>query len=253
MLADAKGVTEGAVSGLETAAFRVIPSVFPLSVLFGILRRAAGISSPYLAGILGGYPLGAQCVAGMLDEGRTDSERAAWLVCFCNNPGPAFVISGIGQGVFGSMKAGLLLEGSVVAVSGLGYLLTCARRKDTPSVVASEESLVRSLTASVASGAEGMVVLTGYIVLFRALGAVLPIPSAAAGLIEMSGGIFSVKSLPQAAFLLNFGGLCVMAQAMSFFKNGGLAVRYILCKLVLGGLAATLVKICQEIWKFCAV
>lgn len=238
----------GAAEGLRAAVTRVIPAVFPLSVLFGALRLS-GISSPYIAGILGGYPVGAQCVGEALSCGEIDRERAGYLVCFCNNPGPAFVICAVGQGVFGSTEAGILLELSVLFSSGLAALLLCPKRKQA-HIGAAPLPLMKAFTRAAASSALGMLNLTGYIVLFRVINTYLGLPAIPAAALELSSGIFGVKSLAAAAFLLNFGGLCVAAQAMSFFEKPVFFGRYIISKLAAGALAAMFVKICAGIWHF---
>ena len=106
-------------SGLSLAVNVVIPSVFPFIILsdalysmlsfgpssvigrafewlFGISRNAV---YAFLLGAVCGFPLGVKCTSDLYREGLISREEAEGLMGFCNNTGPAFLISGVGVGL----------------------------------------------------------------------------------------------------------------------------------------------------------
>ncbi|MFR0770562.1 MAG: hypothetical protein ACLSHO_14075 [Dysosmobacter sp.] len=58
---------------------------------------------------MGGYPIGARTAAELYASGDLTRQEAERLLTFCNNSNPVFLISVLGVGVFGSVRAGLWL------------------------------------------------------------------------------------------------------------------------------------------------
>lgn len=130
LLVSARQVSESARCALSLCAELLIPSLFPFFVMSVLLNRmgfpawlgrllqptlgrllgvsGAGVSA-FVIGLCGGYPMGAAYIADMLHSGHIGEEEAERLLCFCNNSGPAFIISAVGTGVFSSPAAGALL------------------------------------------------------------------------------------------------------------------------------------------------
>ena len=115
---------------LTLCAGTVIPALFPFMVVTGLLVRLgfgqwlapdmAGLmaslfrlpgcaGSALLLGLVGGYPIGARTAAELYASGDLTRQEAERLLTFCNNSNPVFLISVLGAGVFGSVRAGLWL------------------------------------------------------------------------------------------------------------------------------------------------
>lgn len=110
LILDSKTALAGAQSGVELCIRTVIPSLFPF-FLFSILlttsligrripilrpvcrlcRIPGGAESILIAGFLGGYPVGAQCVSQAYRAGQLSHRDARRMLGFCNNCGPAFL------------------------------------------------------------------------------------------------------------------------------------------------------------------
>jgi len=130
LILGAAEVTESARYALSLCAGLIVPTLFPFFVISILLNRlglpailgrllnptlgrlfrvsGAGVSA-LIIGLCGGYPMGAAYIADMLRAGHIKTEEAEHLLCFCNNSGPAFIISAVGVGVFASPAAGALL------------------------------------------------------------------------------------------------------------------------------------------------
>ena len=129
-LADARQLRLEAAKALTLCAGTVIPALFPFMVVTGLLVRLgfgqwlapdmAGLmaslfrlpgcaGSALLLGLVGGYPIGARTAAELYASGDLTRQEAERLLTFCNNSNPVFLISVLGVGVFGSVRAGLWL------------------------------------------------------------------------------------------------------------------------------------------------
>jgi len=99
----------------------VVPSLFPFLILSGIITtsftgvevkilrpvgRLCGIPSGgeslLLIGLIGGYPVGAQCIYRAYETGQISKVDAQRMLGFCNNAGPAFIF-GITASLFDSL------------------------------------------------------------------------------------------------------------------------------------------------------
>ena len=119
-----------AKQGLSLCGNLILPSLFPFFVLTfllndlglpgylgrftePIMQKLFGISgtgaAAFLMGITGGYPLGAGCIADLVQKGELTPDEGDRLLLFCNNSGPAFLIGAVGVGIFHSGGVGLLL------------------------------------------------------------------------------------------------------------------------------------------------
>ena len=129
-LADAGEIRQWAAEALALCGRSVVPALFPFLVLSSLLVSLGfgELVSPYLAGLMtplfrlpgcassalllglaGGYPIGAQTAARLYQEGSLTRGEAERLLAFCNNSNPVFLISVLGAGVFGSVRAGVWL------------------------------------------------------------------------------------------------------------------------------------------------
>ena len=257
---------EGVRRGLSLAADSIIPSLFPffvLSTLAGELgvpqRLARRLSAPMgrlfglpgtgaaalLAGVLGGYPLGAAATSGLVERGALTPAEGARLLGFANNSGPAFLIGAAGAGVFGSVRAGLALYAAHVLAALSSGLVMRGRGRSVMSTLPEVPrprpgAFARSVTASVGN----ILNVCGFVVIFSALVSALEAAgiftrlagglSLASGLelsasralltgfFELGGGIGALRgcsptrtNFALAALIIGWGGLSVHMQTAS--------------------------------------
>lgn len=252
---------------LEMCAWLLIPSLFPFFVLSGFLNRVGlpgllgrllapfavrlfGVSgagaSAFVIGLMGGYPAGAAYIADMERSGSITAREAERLLAFCNNSGPAFIVSAVGLGVFGSVRCGLILYGIHVFAAFLTGLVfrakqPCTEIQDTQlDSVDPALALVGAVRQAVASALSVCGFAVCFSVLLRVLdaGGMLSLLCAwvaarmgfeprfvramLTGLMELGSGAAAMQGLtpcPESfalsAFLLGWGGLSVQFQTLA--------------------------------------
>ncbi len=274
LLCSASQAAELTRQALHLCAVSVLPALFPLMVASSLLvslgcASAAGrLLSPamerlfgcsgsggtaLLLGLLGGYPLGARTIAALLRSGEIDHPEAQRLLTFCNNAGPAFIISMVGS-LFGSAKIGLSLYLIHVTAALLSGMILCRKvprqRSISVPVTATEKSFSSALVESISSAGLTCIQLCSFITFFQV---VLQLVSnsthisqpLALGFIEMTCGVVRLGPAPgdfiAAAALLGWGGCSVHCQTAAVLADTGLAMApYLRAKLLHGLLSAAL-------------
>ena len=283
---------DGVRSGLHLCAAALIPSLFPFSVgtnlllaygfddaaekRFGhMMRRIFGLpgqsAAPFLLGLLGGYPLGAQITAQLRKNGSLSRAAAEKTSFFCNNAGPAFIIGAVGAGVFHSLKIGAVLYFiHVVSAISAGLIL-----RNAPSGLPDAEiSSSRSHAAQqvligdvLGKSSTAMLRISGIVVFFSALCAVLRaviplhrlpriVAAALYGSLELTGGCYSLigadpgPAFSVAAVLLGWGGICVHMQALDAFSGTDITIQPYICGKLLQMLLSYILSILFRIMIF---
>ena len=273
-------ISDAARKGLETCIVSVIPSLFPfmaaskLAVLSGdldennrffrFISRLFKISPPgvwsFISGLICGYPTGAKSVCDLLRERRITEKEAAKLLCFCNNGGPAFIISVAGGAFLGSCRYGIIIYlCHIISAIITGISLRFIPSSPTVCIPAKRKPLTEALPEALGDAAMGIVNISGIIIFFSAflegLRFILPADFFADSLFEgFFCGIFEITTgikiiafseaplffkLPLIAFLTSFSGFSVLIQSFSFAK--GLKIKKapcILCKTLSACLSA---------------
>lgn len=274
-LADAQRVRTAASEALYLCAHAVIPALFPFLAVSGLLLslgfgswvspRLAGLMGLYrlpgcagsalLLGLVGGYPIGAGTAAELYRSRLLTEEEALRLLAFCNNSNPVFLISVLGDGVFGSARAGLWLW----LIHVLSALLTglcfrgpkVPRRRTAPPGLPAVPpgSFAACLVRSVRNAASGMLSVCAFVTLFYVLGK--PLSSLAAPWSALSTGLLELFSLTPlltadrtgfllAAGLSGWGGLSVLCQTAAVLDDTGLGLKTCFLGKALQGLFSAL-------------
>ena len=245
---------EGVRHGLGICAEVIIPSLFPFFVLgssimelgipqrasralSGVMSRLFGVpgagAAAFLMGVMGGYPLGAAAAADMCERGVISREECSHLLGFCNNSGPAFLVGAAGAGVFGSVRAGLVLYACHVLAALTSGVIMRGRAVGVPSTTgAVPEVLPGALARAVTASVWNILKVCGFVVLFSALVAALD----ASGMLSRISGELSVHTG------LELGA--ARALATGFFEIGGrisalrscshTCANFALCALIIG-------------------
>lgn len=282
-------VSKGATDGLMLWFSIVFPALLPFMILSGVivrleittsigrmiyplLHRILGVSAngcyPVVVGMLSGYPLGAKTVADMYQSGKITQREGQYLLSFCNNASPMFMLEYIGiysiglnkpwmvllvvyssgilsalllkasEGCFGKRKREC--QGGICKDNEKSCSCPCHRKERVGFISALDESILDSFVTLAKVG--------GYIILFSILAQLveelLPIPVMGKllglGMIEITtGGEFlkvmdlslAEKWIIGCAFC-GFGGLSSIAQTASVLQGSGLSIkRYIVAKI----------------------
>ena len=110
MILDSTTAINAASDGIEICLKVLVPSLFPfiflsvwvtgcisncvlpvLKPLGRLLRVPKGAETLWIIGILGGYPVGAQCIGQAYAAGKLSKPDAERMLGFCSNCGPAFI------------------------------------------------------------------------------------------------------------------------------------------------------------------
>lgn len=272
LLTQSAAVSQGVRSGLAVCANVLIPSLFPFMVLAGfvsltdyarilsipltplttkVYRLPAQLGVVVLLSMVGGYPVGAKMVSGLLEQNKISPKTAQRMLCFCVSSGPSFLITAVGAGLFLNRTAGLILFATQTAATlFIGWAVS--RREPIPSPPSRPAAGVKAGAALVmaVSGASGaMMGMCAFAVLFSGLLSMvsasglclwlaswLPIPETVftallSGLLEVTSGCIAAAKVEGllafglASACVSFSGLSVLFQVMSYFKPGQISFR----------------------------
>ena len=259
-LAEAGFVRAAAAEALSLCAGSVIPALFPFLVVSSLLLslglgellspmlaglmeplfRVDGVgSSALLLGLVGGYPIGAKTAADLYRGGRLSRPEAERLLAFCNNSNPVFLISVLGVGVFGSVRAGVWLW----LIHLLSALLTGllfrnhggpARRQAGGTAAFQAVSLSAAFVAAVRESLSGMLSVCAFVTFFYVLAR--PLASLGGWLGPVLVGLTELFSLTPllrpdrfgfilASAMAGWGGLSVLCQTAAVLEGSGLRLQ----------------------------
>ena len=187
-------VFEGAKSGLLLWFLTVLPTLFPFllisrllldscacsllnKLLAPVISRLFGISAQgsfaFIVGFLCGYPMGAKITADLFHARQISKAEASYLLSFCNNTSPAFLIHYIVLGYFQNPR---LIFPSVLILYGTPILLTFffrIKKHFASSNITSPFTISKipscSLDFCLMDSSEAIVKIGGYIILFSVI------------------------------------------------------------------------------------
>lgn len=178
---------------LSVCVRTVIPSLFPFMIVNSLVVNSgfasilgAWLSRPvralfavggaggaaFILGAVAGFPLGAECVAHMYKLGQCTKDEAERMTAFCNNTGPAFLVGGIGSGMWGRPEIGWLLYITQLAAAVIvGVALRFTRAEESSPSVAGPETVVTPaiFTSAITGASVGMLKICGFIAAFSVL------------------------------------------------------------------------------------
>ena len=251
LILDSSCALEGARLGLERCIKTVIPSLFPFFVLSMVLINSPWKNVPFPLGIigkglgipdnavfilipslLGGYPVGAKCVADLYHKQQIDRKNAERLLAFSSNVGPSFL--------FG-MVSGFFPRISMIWLLWFIHLLSAVL---TSAAIPFEKPVhqVNPLpqkpddTSIIWSAAKSMCLVCCWVMLFcMILGFcetwflwMLPewMQTLFAGTLELTNGCFELSKISDiklrfiiCSCMLALGGICVLFQTASVTKG----------------------------------
>ena len=290
LLCYSKAVSAAMTQALALCVQVLLPSLFPFFVLSsmvistGVIQRlSTRLEKPFqwlfglpgsfgaalLLGAAGGYPVGAKTIATLYQQGQCSRRDAEKALRFCNNAGPAFLISAVGASLLQDPHAGLNLYAvHVLSALIIGFIY----RKNTDHVkyhcitadhmrsTATISLFLRAVTDAFSS----FLNVSAFVLIFSVISTMLQqlplidslhcLPGGGilwygllAGFLELTSGVACLTQgglppsilLPALSFLCGWGGCSVQFQTISLLHDAGLSCRqYLKSKLLQGILAA---------------
>lgn len=286
MLFSPKAVFEGAESGLLLWFQVVFPTLFPFMLVSGLMLSGGGLAvisrifgrlfstlfatSPngsfaVIAGFLCGYPMGAKVSADLVRSGRISRDEGAYLLSFCNNTSPIFIMNFIVWKTFDREE--LMIPTLLILIGVPAFLSLFFRRfylkgrKKFSDLSDKKKNNVKLLNfemldSCLADSFESIVKVGLYIIFFSILIALPgklsaghPLLAGILPALEMTNGILMIHkaapdltvSYPLILGLTSFGGFCSAAQTKCMLKAASLPILpYIIQKLTAAAAASLL-------------
>lgn len=259
-------VAQGAKLGLTLWFHTVLPALLPFMILsnfmikqnvtgavsrvvYPVFLRLFGLSRagcyPAVIGMLSGYPVGAKTTAQLYKERMLSKQEAQYLLTFCNNASPMFMLEYIGIHCMG-LKYPVMLLGIVYLSAWFGTFLAGRKRfykenaEGLRTVCCEKQSIIVSLDDSILDAFVTITKIGGYIILFSILAQILSdiLPVSAIiqyigiGILEITTGGAVISNLSMEEWMRNsiltglcaFGGLSSVAQTASVLAGTDLSV-----------------------------
>lgn len=277
--------SQGAQDGLILWFNVIIPSLCPFMIIssmlvklnvtnfisnifYPVFHKVFKLSKngcyPAVIGMLSGYPLGAKTTADLYKTGALPLNEAQYIISFCNNASPMFMLEYIGVKCLGLSKPVIMLliiylSAFINAMAGF-----CNTKGETGfkenTNIKKNYSMMEALDESILSSAVTLVKVGGYIILFSIFTKLLQglittnetVKILGAGILEITTGgeILAKADLPLyfkciiASAFCAFGGMSSVAQTSSAIIGTGLSnKKYVYAKLRQAVIAAALAAV----------
>ena len=263
---------EGASNGLLLWFQIVLPTLLPFIILSNLLIHTNAVTyistivKPFIqrlfrvsdygcyavfVGFLCGYPMGAKVVADLIRTEKISKKEGQYLLSFCNNTSPMFIISFIVMQKFKNesllLGSHLILYLAPVVCSFLFRRFYQAKKNVFIEKNHSKEGFhfdFNLFDTCIMNGFETITKVGGYIILFSVLFSIcvsLPYTEYVLPFLEITNGIHWISNniqplyitFPLILTLTSFGGLCAIAQTNSMIQESKLSILpYIIQKLI---------------------
>lgn len=283
MLVSPKAVFNGASEGLLLWFQIILPTLFPFLIITNLLIRTDSIhwisdaagpvicrifrvsksgSFAVIAGFLCGYPMGAKVTADLTDSGQISADEGRYLLSFCNNTSPVFILNYI---VWKTLQREDLLAPSMIILFGAPVAVSFFTRKyylkgrhsfrSMPAAPEKKKWDFKIVDACIMDSFEAITKVGGYIILFSVIltlmltiSAQLPFVSYLLPALEVTNGITMIGhsklpleiQYPALMGLTSFGGICSIAQTQCMIQKCALPILPYIIEKLAAALAASL-------------
>ncbi len=251
LIALSEAVRNGVQNGLLLCVNAVIPSLFLFTALSlfvtksGVAKAVGRILEPlskrlfklngeqmavFVISLFSGYPVGAKLINELYEKGSVSRKKALFMLGFCVNAGPAFIVVSVGQTVLGSKPDGTRLLAACLLSTCVLAFISSRFFKDEPQGVyetnqkGQNTNLAQAFVTAVSDAALTMFTVCAFVVVFSGITGVLSlrwvpefIKETVLPLVEVTAGIGVSTRAPlgKTAFFIGFGGLSVQLQVMA--------------------------------------
>lgn len=264
-------------NSLRMCLSSIVPSIFPFMILSDFLTGNLKTSKdyrfckwfgklfsmnesamlPFILGNICGFPLGAKSTIDLYKNGSLTKEECERLIGFANNPSLAFVISGVGMGMRGSVTEGVLLY-CVILISSFILGISTRSKNNISSKPGNISKQNFSIVTSIKNSTIAIIYVCSYIIFFSFIADIaikyLNAPLVSALFISfleigtatnyIAGNIINeTLSLSLTAFALAFSGLSVYLQTLSFAPSEIKKGKCLVMKMCQGLVAFTITLI----------
>ncbi len=279
-------VTEAVIGGIKLCCMTLVPSLFPFLVIsgilmrigalqmlskhfYGIMKRLFGVSgvsaAAVITGLICGFPSGA---AVLTSEGKAvcskkEGERTLFLSATAS---PAFVISGIGIGMLGSVWFGITVWVIHILSTVLAGIILKSIFGDTVAEINCTQSSERTLSLSTAaeairSAADSMLSVCATVIFFSVICgyieniSIIPdtVRCVIASFFELTSGVKMIsKVIPfdtaivMISSAVSWSGLSVFSQIILVTKGQLGSKEYFIGKMLTTLISAFLALICVK-------
>ena len=255
-------VREGILTAGNRCLTVLIPSLYLYSLLASFLIRSGGIASlgrlfgkrgklwaVVLFSQIGGYPVGAQLLHEMQKKGEISKEAERNLLCVCIGCGPAFLLGTVCSGLPRSLTCWMML--SVCLPNLLLAPLFLRELPETADFLLKKPFAVL-LIESAECAASAMLGITSMVLAFAAgmgildgMGCCSLLPVSMQSILRTALEVSCITeylhaggTLPVAAGLLAFGGICVHLQIAAICEGNVAWGKFLLCRIIASLLAS---------------
>ena len=235
------------------------------------LYKCSG-SSGYIftMSILSGYPVGSKITADLYENGSISESEIKTITAFTSNSGPMFILGTVGIGMLLSRTAGIIIFISHILGALINGFIYKRQNGKEIKIKCLQNENKDTLTESMYNSIQSILMVGGYVVICFVLSNILidlkifnPIAIAIenifkidrniivnilSGLIEMTNGCLSISSTNlslqiktiMCCFLISFGGISTLLQAMSFLKKCGVSYKLFIIQKITHSIISTI-------------
>lgn len=279
MLVSPKAVFTGASEGLLLWFQIILPTLFPFLLITNLLLTTGNmhlISSAFgtiltrifhvspngsfavVTGFLCGYPMGAKTAADLTASGYISKKEGEYLLSFCNNSSPVFILNFV---VWKTLGNDTLLLPTLVILMISPMVVSFFTRKNyrfenEKEVHYSKASWsFQEIDDCIMDSFETLVKVGGYIILFSVLLSLsesvpvhIPALQALLPLLEITNGLVLLREMelplkflyPAILGLTSFGGFCAAAQTQCMVQKAGFPILPYIAQKLAAALTASL-------------
>lgn len=237
--------------------------------LFGISKNA---NYCLIIGFLCGYPMGSKVIADMLQDGQISYEEAEYLLSFCNNVSPSFMINYVASTILmNCYKINnhtiyiiiCIVFVSPIITSFIYRLIHKFKVVKTSHInlrIASTSSQSNFLDKCILNSFENIFKIGGYIIIFSIISVWIlnndfiskDLAFIISSIFEITSGLNAIKhtsfsseaGIVIVSTLCSFGGICAIAQTYSMISETNLSlIKYVKHKLLNASITFLLISI----------
>ena len=250
-----KECSQGVINGLSFCVTVLVPSLFVFMVIASYIanskiaqvlgkilatptQKLLGLpdvsATPLILSLIGGYPVGARCVAEMYSNKTISKAQAQKLSMMAVCAGPGFVINYISNALLNNKSAGIVLLLSQIMSFAIVAII-CGRgiKADTTCPVKQVTDKNTGFVEAVHSGCVATVNMCAMVIVFSAIISICDrvfahtplLRDVITGLLEVTTACNRLSTkypLYVTSFLTGFGGLSVHFQIFSALKDVGI-------------------------------
>lgn len=254
----------GAKDGIVLTSSVIIPTLFPFTVatlyaikinIFSFLKpiekffiktlgQSTEMFSVMLLSFIGGYPVGSKLINELYKQKKINKTQAHYMLCYCVNAGPAFVVSAVGTLILKSKSLGIALFVSHIFSSLLICFFCSHILRNEPISINSlneAENYKNAFGNSVSSAIDSIIKISAFVILFSAINEIFAdlinnetIKTIMLSL-EVTNAVAHTENIYLIAFWLGFSGINIWCQIFSITTDCGVNMKLFVFSRLLHG------------------